>query len=83
MSTQREIPTVAVCKCVCGKIPRTYRTDGKLYHLECYPCQHITIRLHTQRAANMEFARMMEVKKADEAANKAPTVADMAAGVRQ
>lgn len=65
MSTQREVPTTCRTKCVCGRIPRTYRTDDTLYHLECYPCQHITIKLHWQTAANEEFARMMQVKRID------------------
>lgn len=65
MSTQREVVTTSNSKCVCGKLPRTYCTDGKLFHLECYPCQHITVRLRSQNDANAEFARMMQVKRHD------------------
>lgn len=83
MSTQREIPYTGAVKCVCGKLPKAYMTDGKFYHVECYPCQHITMRLSTQHGSNAEFARMMLVKQADMA--KLPqgvssTLNDMSSG---
>jgi hypothetical protein len=65
MATQREVPYTGTTKCVCGKVPKAYITDGKLPQVECYPCQHITMRLSTPHAANAEFARMMEVKRRD------------------
>lgn len=65
MSIQREIPTTIPTKCVCGKLPRTYTTDGTHWHLECYPCQNITMRLRSQRVANAEWFRMMSVKRFD------------------
>lgn len=65
MSTQREVVTTVTTKCVCGRVPRTYITDGKLYHLECYPCQHISLRLRSQEVANAEWFRMMSVKRFD------------------
>lgn len=66
MATQREIPYTGKVPCTCGKIPRAYVTDFTKYHIECYPCQHITMRLSSVEAANTEFSRMMGVKRADD-----------------
>lgn len=66
MSTQREITYTGTVRCTCGKLPKAYVTDGRLYHVECYPCQHISLRLSSLHAASVEFGRMMAVKRADE-----------------
>jgi hypothetical protein len=57
--------------CVCGKAPKGYCTDGKLYHVECQPCKVITPKLsHMPRAVDL-FRLMCDTIKID---RKFPTM---------
>lgn len=66
MPTQRAVKLVGVIPtCICGKPPHAYCTDGKLYHLECYPCQVFTVKLSTLLAAKIEFVRVIRTVTED------------------
>lgn len=74
MPTQQTVKLTGIIPtCVCGKTPHAYCTDGKLYHLEHYPCQIFTVKLSSLNAAKVEFARVVSTVRADRERTRAAT----------